>query len=198
MKSKDVLRLLQVSRVTLMNYVKSGKLKGTKLSNGQYDYNESTVFQLLKKDNRVNVIYARVSTSKQKEDLQRQIDLLISYCKNNNIIYDSVYKDISSGIDLDRKNFSLLVDDVFAYKIKTIYITYRDRLTRLSFKIIENIFKKFGTNIVIIGDSEKNKSNDDELFEELISLMHYFSTKTYSNRKKQKLDIAKKDLNLFK
>lgn len=64
MKSKDVLRLLQVSRVTLMNYVKSGKLKGTKLSNGQYDYNESSVFQLLKKDNRVNVIYARVSTSK--------------------------------------------------------------------------------------------------------------------------------------
>ena len=198
MKSKDVLKLLNISRTTLMTYIKTGKIKGTKLDNGYYDYDDKSVFAFLKKDSRINVIYSRVSTNKQKSDLTRQINSIISYCDDNNINYNKIYKEISSGVDMDRTQFSLLIDDVFNYKIQNIYITYKDRLTRLSFKTIEQIFKKFGTTIIVINDDNKDKDNEKELFEELINIVHHFSTKTYSKRHKNKLDIIKKDISLFK
>ena len=73
MKAKEVLKLLKISRATLFNYTRDGKLKVTKLDNGYYDYDEESVFRVIKKDSRINVIYARVSTYKQKDDLQHQI-----------------------------------------------------------------------------------------------------------------------------
>ena len=181
MKAKQVLKLLNISRVTLWSYVKNGIIDGTKLPNGFYDYDEDSVYAFLGKRSRVNVIYSRVSTYKQKEDLKRQTKKLKKYCKKNDIIFDQIFSDISSGIDLDRPNFSKLLDLVFDRKIDTIYITYRDRLTRLSFQIIKSIFNKFGTKIIPI--YQCNDTNYIELFDDVTSLMHYFSTRKYSNRK---------------
>lgn len=197
MKSKEVLQLLGISRVTLYKYVKTGIIKVTELDNGYYDYDQDSVFKLLKKDNRKNILYARVSTYKQKNDLENQANQLINYCKTNKIKYDTIYKEISSGIDLNRTNFSKILDDVIHYRIANIYITYRDRLTRLSFTTLETIFQKFGTQIIIINDLENDKNNDNEIFEELISLIHLFSTSMYSDRRKKKLNIISKDIKLF-
>ena len=196
MKSKEVLNLLKISRVTLSKYVKNGSLKVKLLDNGYYDYDKDSVFKLLKKDNRYNVLYSRVSTYKQKTDLDNQTKQLIDYCNNNNIKYYQIYKEISSGINLNRKEFNKLLDDVINYKIANIYITYKDRLTRLSFLTVETIFKKFGTKIIVINNN-KNINSDNEIFEELMSIIHIFSTSMYSNRRKNKLNLLKKDLVLF-
>lgn len=199
MKSNEVLRLLGISRVTLTSYVKSGKITATKRKNGFYDYDDKSVFAFLNSDPRINVIYSRVSTYKQKPDLSNQVDSIIDYCNSHNISYGKIFKDISSGLDFDRKNFSLLLDDVFNYKVHNIYITYKDRLTRLSFKTIESMFSRFGTNIVVINDdSNDNKNTEKELFDELISLIQHFSTTIYSKRKKSSLDSLKKSISLFK
>lgn len=147
MKSKDALRILNVSRVTLSSYVKLGKIKVTKLSNGYYDYDDNSIFQFIGNDKKFNVIYARVSTYKQKNDLQNQINNISDFCKLNNFIIDKTYSEISSGIDLDREQFNLLLNDVFKYKVDKIFISNKDRLTRLSFITLENIFKQFGTTI---------------------------------------------------
>ena len=195
MKAKEVLIMFDISRVTLCHYVTSGKLKVTLLDNGYYDYDEESVYKLLKKDNRDNVLYGRVSTYKQKKDLDTQVNNLINYCKLNNINYTKIFKEISSGLDMDRKEFSKLLNDVLHYRIKNMYITNKDRLTRLSFKTLEAIFTKFGTSIIII--NEEDKDTTDEVFEELISLIHIFSTKMYSKRRKKKLNIMKTDLTLF-
>jgi len=180
-----------------MNYVKTGKIKATKMKNGYYDYDESSVFSFIKKDFRINVIYARVSTNKQKKFLETQIDVLNAYCNTNNIKINTIYKEISSGTDLDRTQFSLLMNLVFQYKIKNIYVTYKDRLTRLSFKTIEQIFKKFGTTIVVINDKE-DKSTEEELFDDLLNIIHHFSTKLYSKRTKDKVDVISKNISLLK
>jgi predicted site-specific integrase-resolvase len=195
MKSKDVLKLLNISRVTLCSYVKFNKIKVTKLDNGYYDYDDDSVYKLMKKDIKATILYARVSTYKQKNDLDNQVNKLIFYCNENNIKYDNIYRDIDSGLDLDRNSISGLIDDVLHYKIKTIYITNKDRLTRLSFKTLINIFNRFGTNVITINDEDKD--TDNEVFEELISLVHIFSTKMYSNRCKKKLINMKSDLKLF-
>jgi len=196
MKAKDVMKLLGICRTTLYTYTKDGLIKTTLLPNGYYDYDEESVLKFIKKDNRSNIIYARVSTYKQKNDLETQINKIQQYCKDNNVIIDKVYSEISSGIDFDREQFNELMNNVFTHKIKNIYISHTDRLTRLSFKTIENIFKKFNTKIIII-NANHNKNNDNEIFEELISLMHIFSTTMYSNRRKNKINIYKQDIENF-
>lgn len=185
MKSAEVLKLLNITRPTLCSYVKRGLIKVIKLGNNYYDYDENSIYEFLNKPNpnlnkRINVIYCRVSTYKQKEDLKRQVIHVVNYCNNNNISYDNVYSEIASGIDFDRKEFSKLLNEVFNYKINNIYITYKDRISRLSFMTLENIFKQFNTNIIIINNSDK--SNNNELFEEMLNIIHLFSTKMYSKR----------------
>ena len=180
MKAKEVMQLLKISRITLYNYTKEGKIKGTKLHNGYYDYDSKSVYKLLGKSDRFNVIYSRVSSSKQKHDLKRQTEKLEKYCKKNNIEIKKIYQDISSGIDFERDDFSEMLNEIFDKKIDTVYITYTDRLTRLSFTTLKSIFSKFGTSIEVIC-SDKNKN--DDLFDDLTSLMYHFSTKKYSKRK---------------
>ena len=196
MKANEVMKMLNISRATLYLYTRDGKIKGTKLDNGYYDYDEESVLKCMKKDNRISVIYTRVSTYKQKNDLEKQLQQIHDYCYINKIIISKIYSDISSGLDLDRKDFSQLLDDVTKFKIKNIYITYNDRLTRLSFRTIEELFSKFGTKIISI-NSSCSKNNDNEIFEELISLMHIFSTTMYSNRRKKKVNIYKEDIENF-
>ncbi len=196
MKARDVMKLLNICRTTLYNYTKDGTIKATLLSNGYYDYDEESVLKFIKKDNRSNVIYARVSTYKQKNDLQTQITKIQKYCKDNTIDVEKVYSEVSSGIDFERIQFNELMNDVFNHKIKNIYVSNRDRLTRLSFKTIENIFEKFNTKIIVIND-DNSENNDHEVFEELISLMHIFSTTLYSNRRKNKINIYKQDIENF-
>ena len=191
MKSKEVLQFLNISRVSLCKYVKNGSIKVTKLDNGYYDYDDESVFKFAKKDIRYNYIYARVSTYKQKNDLDNQISLLNNYCTLNNIKIDNIFSEISSGINFDRNEFSKLLSDVLSYKVNSIYISNKDRLSRLSFKTLENIFIKFGTSIVVVNDLEQPKSESEELLEELISLIHFFSTKTYSNRKNNNIKTIK-------
>lgn len=183
MKSKEVLQFLNISRVTLTKYVKNGTIKTTLLDNGYYDYDEKSVFAFAKKDIRYNYIYARVSTYKQKNDLKTQIKLIQKYCDKNKIKIDNTFYEIASGINFDRKQFSILLNDVLSYKVNNIYISNKDRLTRLSFKTLESIFNKFGTKIIVINDCLDNKTDNNELLEELINIIHLFSTKIYSDRK---------------
>jgi len=199
MKAKEVLKILDISRITLYNYTKEGKIKATKLSNGYYDYDEQSVLKIINKDIRIDVIYARVSTYKQRVDLENQINKISTYCNNNNISINKIYSDIHSGIDLNRTNFNNLLDDIINYKIKNIYISHKDRLTRLSFNTLQFIFNKYHTNIIEISNNlnESSNSNDNEIFEELINLMHLFSTKMYSNRGKNKINIYKNDIENF-
>ena len=85
MKAREVMKLMNICRTTLYHYTKNNIIKHTKLSNGYYDYDELSVLQFIKKDNRSNVIYARVSTYKQRNDLTNQINKIQTYCKDNSI-----------------------------------------------------------------------------------------------------------------
>ncbi len=187
MKSKEVLKILKISRVTLWKYVKSGKIRVKQEPNGYYIYNDSDVYSLVGiEDGRLNVVYARVSTQKQKQDLQNQIEKCISFINAKGISVDSIYSDIKSGMSLDRKGFMELLNAVMAFKIKAVYISYKDRLARLSYELVEKLFSDYGTKIVIINQCE-SISLEQELFEDIMQTIHSFSMKMYSKRR-----IAKK------
>lgn len=195
MKAKEVLKILQVSRQTLTNYVKNGSLVVRKKSNGYYDYDEDSVLKKagITPEQKV-VVYARVSTQKQKADLQNQIDTITKYANNNGYSVSNVYSDIASGISYDREQFIELLNDVIARKIKTVFVENKDRLTRVSFNMWKDLFKQFGCDLVAINDVVNPKTEEAEIFSDIIALLHCFAMKMYSQRRKNKLRIVKEDL----
>ncbi|RTK08416.1 IS607 family transposase [Campylobacter jejuni] len=183
MKAKEVLKLLKISRVTLYKYVKSGKIRVTQIPNSLYLYNREDVYRLANiKDEKLNVIYARVSTHKQKQDLKNQIENTIAFLNAKGIKVDKVYEDIKSGMTLDRKGFMELLDDVMQKRISVVYIAYKDRLARLSYDLVEKLFNDNGARIEIINSCE-NKALEQELFEDIMQTIHSFSMKMYSKRR---------------
>lgn len=183
MKSNEVLSMLGISRVTLCRYVKLGKIRVVELPNGYYSYNKEDVYKLKGLDvKRKKVIYARVSTSKQKKELENQIETITAYVNKNGYGIDEVYSDIASGMNLDRKGFTKLLSAVMANEIDEVFISYKDRLARLDFDLVSRLFSQYGTKIAVINSSD-NKSAEEELFEDLMSVIHSFSMKAYSKRR---------------
>lgn len=166
---------------------------------GNYDYDENSVYEFLgkhKHKDRKNVIYARVSTNKQKQDLINQIKILEEYCIKNGFIIHEIYSDVSSGLNLERNGFSKLLNSIMNCEIENIFITYKDRFSRLSFNILKEIFSRFGCKIIILNEVNDPNNIEKEVISEIIQLIHSFSMKLYSSRRKDKLQLIKKDLEL--
>ena len=188
MKAKEVLQVLQISRPTLARYVKDGKLKVTLKGNGQYDYDVDSVYRMLNKDiERKTYIYARVSNSKQKKDLENQIRLLTNFCFQNGYVINGVFQDVASGISFKkREQFFELLDEVLAGKVKRVVITYKDRISRVGFELFTYLFKKFGCEIIVISEIGSEKLDSEEIFEDIVSLLHSYSMKLYSSSRRVK------------
>lgn len=195
MKAKDACRILGISNVTLADYVKKGYVQAMKLPSGRYNYDEASIYAFLNKDvKRRNYIYARVSTSGQKKDLDTQVDILVNYCFQNGIKVDGIFKDVASGISFEnRKQFFEMLDDVTAGKVDKVIITYKDRLSRVGFELFYHLFAKYGTEIVVVSEVGSAKLDSEEIFEEIVSLLHCYSMKLYSKRRVAKIKEVLKD-----
>lgn len=197
MKSNKVLKLLRVTRPTLCRYVKNGLIKVNRLPSGLYDYDDESVYKFLNKDvERKCVIYCRVSTSKQKKDLDNQRKNVETYCVKNGVRISDVYSDIGSGINFDRKEFQRLVNDIVNHRISKVFITYKDRLSRVSFDMFKNLFAEFNCEIVVLNYVEDSKTVEKEIFNEIISLIHCFAMRVYSSRRQKKLKCIEEDLRI--
>lgn len=189
MKARDVLNLLQISRPTLTKYVKEGIIKTHTLPNGQYDYDRESVYKLFNKGiDRKTYIYSRVSTPKQKPDLDNQISMLKQFCFTNGWSIGKVFSDVASGISFEkRKDFFKLLDEVIEGKVERVVITYKDRLSRVGFELFYHLFNKYHTEIIVMSEVGNEKLDSEEIFEEIISLLHCYSMKLYSKRRAQKI-----------
>lgn len=189
MKANEVLKLLRITRPTLTKYVKEGLIKVEKLPNGRYEYDSESVYSFLNKDmKRKTYIYARVSASKQKPDLNNQIELLKQFCFTNGYTISGIYSDIASGISFEKRNdFFKMLDDIIDNKVERVVITYKDRLSRIGFDLFYHLFQKYNCEIVIMSEVGSEKLDRQEIFEEIVSLLHCYSMKFYSKRKIQKV-----------
>ena len=193
--SKEIKQQLQISGVTLMQWKNSGKIQYKKLSDKKILYDLDSLNTTTENSNNLNtknVIYARVSSSGQKDDLNNQIEIIKNYMLNNGIKADNIYYDIASGMNENRKSFNELLEQIFKREIKNVYITFKDRLSRFGFNYFKSIFNYFGTNIIILDNQEEtNKTYQQELIEDLIAIIHSYSMKLYVNRKKKLKEIEK-------
>lgn len=182
MKAGKVMELLQISRSTLRRYRLNGTIKARKLPTGQYIFDDDSVFFLKNgRSKRLTVIYGRVSTYKQKTDLANQMQELQDFCVAKGYEINEVYQDIASGISFkNRKQFFKMLDLIITGKVERVVITHQDRLSRVGFELFEYLFKNYDTKIEVISDEANPKTNEQELFEEIINLLHCFSMCNYS------------------
>jgi predicted site-specific integrase-resolvase len=187
MRAGEALKILRVTRQTLCSYVRNGLIKADRLPSGQYEYLDESVFGFLNKEvKRKTVLYGRVSTPKQKKDLSNQIDQLKEFSFKAGWIIDQVYQDIASGISFEkRKDFFLMLEEIINNKVARVIITYKDRLSRVGFELFSYLFKKYGTEIVVISEVGSAKLDSAEIFEEIVSLLHCYSMKLYSSRRRK-------------
>jgi len=101
-----------------------------------------------------------------------------------------VFSDIASGITFDnRRDFFKLLDEILEHKVERILITYKDRLSRVGFGFFTHLFQKYGTEIIVISELGSTKLDAEEVFEEIVSLLHCYSMKLYNKRRKKTLEI---------
>lgn len=185
MKAHEVMRLLRISRPTLQRYGVSGLLERVKLPNGHYDYTDESVYRFLNKDvKRKTVIYGRVSTPKQRHDLENQLNMLKSWAVNSGNCVDEVYADIASGISFEhRTEFFKMLDQIMDHKVDKVIVAYKDRLSRVGFELFHHLFLHFGTEIIVVSGVGNTKLDSEEIFDEIISMLHCYAMKHYSKRK---------------
>ena len=138
-----------------------------------------------------DVIYARVSTHKQAErgDLERQVEKVKLFAINQNVHNLIVKTDIASGLNEHRKSLLSLIDMVQKEEVSRIFVLYKDRLTRFGYHYLKKICDFHGVSIIVVSDETDNKSQSEELAEDIIALIHSFSGKLCGLRHKIKKEI---------
>lgn len=99
-------------------------------------------------------------------------------------------------MNFDRKDFQRLVNDIVNHRISKVFITYKDRLSRISFEMFKKLFENFNCEIVVMNDVNDSKIVEKEIFNEIISLIHCFAMKVYSSRRQKKLRCVEEDLKI--
>lgn len=197
MKANKVLKLLGISRSTLYRYKRDGILKiKTKYNNNFHEYDDDSVYRLIgestESHDKIIVSYARVSTQNQRKQLVEQNQRIYDSCISRGIKLSKQYSDIKSGMSSDRNEFQEMLNEIIKNKVELIVIENKDRLVRFGFELIEYICKCHGCKILVLNDILENKSYEQELTEDLISIIHYFTMKNYSHRRK--LNKLRKDI----
>ncbi|GAY25122.1 IS607 family transposase [Desulfurococcaceae archaeon AG1] len=187
LRPKEVCEKLGVSYTTLRRWIESGYIRAIRTVGGKYRIPESEVRRLL--EGRVKevraVVYARVSSQDQKEDLERQIKYLLEYCASKGYKVVEVLTDIASGLKTDRKGLRRLFDLITSRQAEVVVVTYRDRLARFGFEYLEYFLNQFGTRIEAVY-GEEPKDAHRELVEDLIEIVTSFAGKLYGMRSHRK------------
>ena len=185
--------MIDVSAQTLRNWEKSGKLiPDYKTSSGYRYYSQEQVDAITgnktNMENRIVIGYCRVSSAKQKDDLERQVQNVKAYLLAQGKPFE-IIEDIGSGINYNKKGLLELLQKVIDHKVEKIVVLYKDRLLRFGYELFENIAKSYGTSIEIIDNTEKTKQ--EELVEDLVQIITVFSCKLQGKRAKKTKEMIK-------
>ena len=168
---------------TIRRWESEGKLKAKRLPSGHRYFDESDVRALLggapeKKD---IVVYCRVSSAGQKDDLASQVAAMELYCRSAAIPVDHWVQEVGGGMNFKRKQFLAIVDRVQRGEIQKLLIAHKDRLMRFGFDLFRHIAVEHGCEIVVV--NQESLSPQQEMVEDLMAIVHTFSCRLYGMRK---------------
>lgn len=178
---------LGVSISTLRRWDKSGVLVAEKTPNGhrRYDINKlnPNLLHGIGNKDRKTVAYARVSSHDQKDDLERQIQVLELYCAKQGWTFE-IINDLGSGMNYHKKGLKQLLDDILNDKIGRLVLTHKDRLLHFGAELVFALCEARNVEVVIINQGE-NLSFEEELAQDVLEIITVFSARLYGSRSKK-------------
>jgi excisionase family DNA binding protein len=198
LRPREVCQRLGISYSTLSRWVREGRIRAIRTAGGVFRVPESEVRRIaeglpISKVVRA-AIYARVSSSDQKSNLERQVEYLMQYCSSKGYRVVDVLSDVASGLKTDRRGLLKLFNYVVNRQVDVVVVTYRDRLTRFGFEYLEHFFKQYGVRIEV-AFGEEPRDSYQELVEDLMEIVTSFAGKLYglrSHKKKKLIEGFKK------
>ena len=192
-----VAKILGVTNQTIQNYDRDGRLKVGRSGGGHRAIAREDLLHFLEEKGLLyddtqkeisDVIYARVSSHDRKShgDLDRQALFLVEHV--HGLQNPVILKEVGSGLNDNRKQLQKLLEMVCRGEVRNVYVTYKDRLTRFGFRYLETVFFAHGTAIIAVRDEKEEKSVQEELVEDMMSLIASFSGKLYGMRSKKKAE----------
>jgi len=189
----DILLKYKLTSNSLKEWERRGLLLSYKTPGGHRRYLESDIQKLLGM-NSISpkvAIYGRVSTRKQEENLNRQVERLRQYCQEKGYENQVEFIEIASGLNDGRRQFHKMIDAVIRKEINLIVVECKDRLSRFGLKFISHFFEGLGCKIEFI-ELDSNKDENKELVDDMLALITSFNSRLYGKkggRKKLQEDL---------
>jgi putative resolvase len=183
LRPKEAAKRLGISVKTIQRMDSAGTLKVIRTPAGRRRIPESEVYRLMGLNEiRVPVLYARVSTHAQKDELERQIQLL-----KKKYPEAKLFQDIRSGLKFDRHEFLKMLEAVQQGRVSKVVVVYEDRLARFGVDLLRRIFKAYNTELEVLETKteptlEGTPEEELELTKDLISIITSFSARLYGLR----------------
>ncbi len=180
------------STVAVRKWIKAGKLRARRVGKlwmiPEYELKRF----LGEKPREIRaVIYARVSSHRQKKDgnLDRQVERLRNYCSAKGYKIVGVITDVASGLKEDRNGLQKLFDIVERRQADVVVVEFRDRLTRFGFDYLKRYFESHGVKIEVVEETEKGYM--EELVEDFVGIVISFADRIYGKRSQKFKKIRK-------
>lgn len=188
-KIHEVAKKLGVAVKTLQRWDNSGVFKARRTPTNHRYYTDEDILKYqglsLDKTERKIVAYVRVFSSGQKPDLKRQIEFIRNFVNARGKILDEIIEDVGSGLNYTRPKWNELLQAVMRGEIDKIYITYKDRFVRFGFEWFESLCNRHQTEIIVLNN--ENTSPENELVDDLTSIVDEFSCRLSGLRKYKKV-----------
>ena len=177
---------LGISVKTIRRWADAGKIRYERSPSGHRrfylaDIKRITPRDLKQLDDRITINYARVSSSDQKEDLTRQIQVLEQFSSANGWQYETI-SDLGSGLNYQKKGLQKLLKRIMKGDVGRLVLTHKDRLLRFGSELVFAMCEEFETEVVIVNKSEVELSFEQELVTDMIELITVFSARLYGAR----------------
>lgn len=180
-------RLIGKSVQTLQRWDREGILKAHRSKTNRRNYTHDQYLEYIGQKatpEKKNIVYYRVSGSGQKGDLENQRKALEQFCTAQGIAVSEWLTDVGSGLNYTRKNFLSFLEMVERGEVTQLIIAHKDRLVRFGFEWFENFCKNHGTKIIVMNNI--SLSPEEEMTQDLLSIIHCFSSRLYGLRKYKK------------
>lgn len=179
----EAAKLLGISFITIKRWIYSGKIKVIKLPTKRYRIPESEIRRILGQSVSKNqaVIYARVSSADQKEDLKRQRQMLEKYAREKKYKIIAVFEDVASGLNDARRGLKKVFDVLRANQADVVLVAWKDRFTRFGFRYLEDHIKDLGARVEIVNEQEE-RTPREEIVEDLLAIVTSFAGRLYGMR----------------
>ena len=179
--TKKARQILGVTTFTLRNWDKTNKINTVRSASGVRLYSVKDIQNILNSSSsfkkKKKIAYCRVSSKKQADDLERQKNFFTTKFPDYELVTD-----IGSGINWKRKGLKTILESAMSGDISELVVTHRDRLCRFGFELIEWVLERNNVKLTVL-DREDHKSPDQDLTDDILSIIHIYSCKQMGKRR---------------